>query len=159
MLVVIAIIGIILTFATLTLGGDRRAEELSRESRQFAELLRIGSEQAVLRGEEWAVQVSDEDYRFLVYTESGWQPVENDELLRERDLAEDTVLDVELEGRDLVLDTGEEKDGALKPTFLLLSSGEISPFIATFSARATNTRYQVKGDLDGSIDWETLPGW
>lgn len=159
MLVVIVIIGIIMSFAVLTLGGDKRAEELSRETRQFAELLRMASEQAVLRGEEWAVQISEEDYRFLLYTQEGWQPIEQDDLFRERTLAKDTRLDVELEGRDLVLDTEEEKEDAIKPTLLLLSSGEVSPFIAEFEADNTEYRYRVTGDLNGTIAWEVIEPW
>lgn len=155
MMVVVAIIGIILTFAVLAIGGDRRAEELERESRQFAELLRLGSEQALLRGEEWAVQLTPDEYRFLVYTDTDWvaQP---DDLFRTRSLADDTRLEIELEGRELVLETPDE----IKPTLLLYSSGEISPFVAVFAANATEQRYQVQTDARGtSVQWELLRPW
>lgn len=155
MLVVVAIIGIVLTFAVLAIGGDRRAEELERESRQFAELLRLGSEQAVLRGEEWAVQLGPGEYRFLVYTDSGWAMQAGDDLFRPRSLAEDTRLDVELEGRELALETKDE----IKPTLLLLSSGETSPFVAVFAAEATEQRYQVQTDVRGTVQWEGLDPW
>lgn len=155
MLVVVAVIGIILTFAVLNLGGDRRAEELSEESRRFAELLRLASEQAVLRGEEWGVQIRADDYRFLIYRDDGWALREDDDLFRARALAPDTELDIELEGRDLVL----ESSGEIKPTLLLLSSGEVSPFTAEFAASATEYRYQVQADLFGDIRWEALEPW
>lgn len=155
MLVVVAVIGIILTFAVLNLGGDRRAEELSEESRRFAELLRLASEQAVLRGEEWGVQIRADDYRFLIYRDDGWALREDDDLFRTRALAPDTELDIELEGRDLVL----ESSGEIKPTLLLLSSGEVSPFTAEFAAPATEYRYQVQADLFGDIRWEALEPW
>lgn len=155
MLVVVAIIGIILTFAMLAIGGDRRAEELERESRQFAELLRMGSEQALLRGEEWAVQLAPEEYRFLVYTDAGWMVLTDDELFRARALARDTRLEVELEGRELALETTRE----IKPTLLLYSSGETSPFIAVFAADATEQRYRVQADARGGVQWEGLSPW
>lgn len=151
MLVVVALIGIILTFAVLAIGGDGRAEELERESRQFAELLRLGSEQAVLRGEEWAVQIEPEQYRFLIYTDKGWQALADDDLFRLRKLAEDTRLDLELEGREVELESSEDP----KPTLILYSSGETSPFIARFHSDATEARYQVAADLVGAIRWET----
>lgn len=155
MLVVVAIVGIILTFAVLAIGGDRRAEELERESRQFAELLRLGSEQAVLRGEEWAVQLDPEEYRFLVYTDAGWAEQDGDDLFRARGLADDTRLEIELEGRELALETTKE----IKPTLLLLSSGETSPFVAVFAADATEQRYQVSTDTRGRVQWEGLSPW
>ncbi|MFA7386549.1 MAG: type II secretion system minor pseudopilin GspH [Thiohalobacteraceae bacterium] len=150
MLVVVAIIGIVLTFAVLAIGGDRRAEELERESRLFAELLRMAGEQAVLRGEEWAVQLDPEGYRFLLYTDEGWRTLEGDELFRPRELAEDTWLRVELEGRDLDL----EKTRDIKPTLLLLSSGETSPFVAEFSADDTERRFLVQTDDRLQIEWQ-----
>ncbi len=156
-LVVVAIIGVILTFAVLAIGGDRRAEELSRESRQFAELLRMGSEQAVLRAEEWGVQISDDDYRFLLFTDEGWVPREDDDIFRTRPFAEDTRLELELEGRDLVLETDSENE--IKPTLLLLSSGEVSPFSALFAADTTEHSYRVSGDLRGEIGWEAVDPW
>lgn len=155
MLVVVAIVGIVITFAVLAIGGDRRAEELERESRQFAELLRLGSEQALLRGEEWAVQLGPEEYRFLVYTDAGWAVLDDDDLFRARELAEDTRLEVELEGRELALETTDE----IKPTLLLLSSGETSPFVVVFAAEATEQRYQVSTDARGSVEWEGISPW
>ncbi|HEB98834.1 MAG TPA: type II secretion system protein GspH, partial [Thiotrichales bacterium] len=41
LLVVIVIIGIVVGFATLSLGGDRRGDELEEESRRFAALLSL----------------------------------------------------------------------------------------------------------------------
>lgn len=155
MLVVVIIVGIVITFAVLAIGGDRRAEELERESRQFAELLRLGSEQAVLRGEEWAVQLGPEEYRFLVYTDSGWAVLADDDLFRTRTLAEDTRLEVELEGRELALETTEEP----RPTLVLYSSGETSPFSAVFAADATEQRYAVRADARGEVEWEGISPW
>ena len=147
---VLAIIGIVVTFAVLAIGGDRRAEELERESRQFAELLRMAGEQALLRGEEWAVQIEPEEYRFLVYADQAWRVLEDDDLFRLRKLAEDTRIDLELEGREVELETSVDP----KPTLILFSSGETNPFIARFSAESTEARYQVAADAAGEIRWE-----
>ncbi len=152
MLVVIVIIGIVLTFAVLSIGGDRRGEELARESKQFGELLRLASEQAVLRGEEWAVQINPDEYRFLIFIDDAWALQQDDELFRTRGLAKDTELDVQLEGRDVVLETTND----LKPTLMLLSSGEISPFSVEFAADSTELHYQVKTDIKGQVQWEKL---
>jgi len=161
MLVVVVIIGIVLSFSVLSLGGDRRGEELDREARQFTELLRLAAEQTVLSGEEWGVQISPDSYRFLVYTDKGWVVQEEDPLFRERTLTEGTELDVELEGREVVLganldtdtDDTADKDEAdkLKPTLFILSSGEISPFVMRLSAKETEQRFEVKADARGVL--------
>lgn len=161
MLVVVVIIGIVLSFSVLSLGGDRRGEELDREARQFTELLRLAAEQTVLSGEEWGVQISADSYRFLVYSDAGWVLQEEDPLFRERTLTQGAELDVELEGREVVLganlDTDSEdaadKDDAdkLKPTLFILSSGEISPFVMRFSAKETEQRFEVKVDARGVL--------
>jgi len=161
MLVVVVIIGIVLSFSVLSLGGDRRGEELDREARQFTELLRLAAEQTVLSGEEWGVQISTDSYRFLVYSDAGWVVQEEDPLFRERTLTQGAELDVELEGREVVLganlDTDSEdtadKDDAdkLKPTLFILSSGEISPFVMRFSAKETEQRFEVKVDARGVL--------
>ena len=161
MLVVVVIIGIVLSFSVLSLGGDRRGEELDREARQFTELLRLAAEQTVLSGEEWGVQISPDAYRFLVYTDKGWVVQEEDPLFRERTLTEGTELDVELEGREVVLganldtdtkDTADKDDAdKLKPTLFILSSGEISPFVMRLSAKETEQRFEVKVDARGVL--------
>ncbi len=149
MLVVVVIIGVVLTFAVLSIGGDRRAEDLARESKQFGELLRLASEQAVLRGEEWAVQINPKEYRFLILNDDKWALQQDDDMFRGRAVAKDTELDVQLEGRDVILETTDE----LKPTLLLLSSGEISPFSVEFAADTTELRYQIKLDKKRLIQW------
>ncbi len=152
MLVVVVIIGVVLSFAVISIGGDRRGEDLARESQQLGELLRLASEQAVLRGEEWAVQITPEEYRFLIFIDDKWALQQDDELFRSRRLAKDTELDVQLEGRDVVLETSTE----LKPTLMILSSGEINPFSVDFAAATTELRYQVALDNKGQIHWEAL---
>lgn len=152
MLVVVTIIGIVLTFAVLGIRGDSRAEELERESRQFAELLRLGNEQAVLRGEEWAVQIEPDEYRFLRYTDEGWRVLDDDELFRARKWAGDTVFELELEGRAVEI----EADADAKPTLILYSSGETSPFTASFSSDASEARFEVTANFAGDIRWAAV---
>ncbi len=163
-LVVVLIVGIVLTFMTLSLGGDRRGEELERDAQQFTELLRLASEQTVLRGEEWGVAIERSEYRFLVYGDEGWVEQSEDNLFRPRTLTPGTEFAVELEGREIVLggaradtDTSNaNKAKTLKPTLFILSSGEFSPFLARFSAPQTQRRIEVRADALGTLSMETL---
>ena len=155
------IIGILVTAVTLSVGGDRRGEALARESQRFTALLRLAAEQAVLRSEEWAVQIEPDRYRFLrlreeLGEEPEWIPVAGDALFRARELAAGTRLDLELEGREMELTPEDEE--AIKPTLLLLSSGEVSPFVAEFGARRSDSRFRVTSDLMGELEWERVEG-
>lgn len=159
LLVVLVIIGILVSAVTLSIGGDRRGETLARESQRFAALLRLAAEQAVLRSEEWAVQIEPDRYRFLRLREAPgedpeWIPIENDALFRTRELASGTRLDLELEGREMEL--APEDEEAIKPTLLLLSSGEVSPFVAEFGADRSDSRFRVTGNLLGEVEWERV---
>ncbi len=167
-LVVVAIIGIVLTMATLNVGGDRRGDALREESRRFAALVQLADEQAILRSEEWGVHLDAEGYGFLVLDGERWVPV-GDPVFRERRFDEGTWVELELEGRPLVLSGGEsdatreegeegEEDGAAadKPEILLLSSGEMSPFVAEFSAAGSPTRYRIRSTLLGEVEWSAV---
>lgn len=160
LLVVLAIVGILVTAVTLSVGGDRRGDALARESQRFAALVRLAAEQAVLRSEEWAVQVEPDRYRFLrldetIGREPEWIPVEDDALFRARELEPGTRLELELEGREMTL-VDDEDEAAIKPTLLLLSSGEVSPFVAGFEARDTDSRFRITSNLLGELEWERV---
>ena len=162
LLVVMVIIGILVSAVTFSIGGDRRGETLARESQRFTELLRLAAEQAVLRSEEWALQVQPDRYRFLQLREvpgedPEWQPIRDDDLFRARELEPGTRLELELEGREVTVTPDEDED-AIKPTVLLLSSGEVSPFVAEFEARDTDSRFRVTSDLLGELEWERVDG-
>lgn len=164
LLVVLAIVGILVTAVTLSVGGDRRGDALARESQRFAALVRLASEQAVLRSEEWAVQVDPDRYRFLRLDETlgrepEWIPIEDDALFRARELEPGTRLELELEGRDMTLvdaDKDKDEEEIIKPTLLLLSSGEVSPFVAEFEARDTDSRFRITSNLLGELEWERV---
>lgn len=164
-LVVVAIIGIVLAMATLNVGGDRRGDALREESRRFAALIQLADEQAILRSEEWGVRLDAEGYGFLVLDGEQWVPV-GDPVFRERRFDEGTRVDLELEGRPLVLpgdesdarEEEEKQDGAVpeRPEILLLSSGEMSPFVAEFSAVGSPNRYRVRSTLLGEVEWSPV---
>ncbi|RMG29555.1 MAG: type II secretion system protein GspH [Gammaproteobacteria bacterium] len=159
LLVVLAILGIVVAMAGLSIGDDRRAEALREESRRFAALLQLAAEQAVLRTEEWGAYVEADRYGFLLLDGQRWVPVA-DPVFRERQLEQGTRLDLELEGRPLALVRDAARPGEAqgdgrprRPTLLMLSSGEVSPFVATFSAPGTPRRFLVRASLLGEIAW------
>ena len=82
LMVVLVLIGIIISFAVLSLGGDKISELMEQETRRLATLLELAADEAVLRGEELAVNFTDDGYEFLLLQEdAGWQSSGEDGLL------------------------------------------------------------------------------
>jgi general secretion pathway protein H len=150
-MVVLVIVSVILTFVTLTAGGDQRAEQLQRETRRLAALLEMASEEAVLSSQQLAVRFSEEGYEFLVLQGGKWLPLSEDPVLRPRTLPEGIELDLELEDNPPPSLVSEDSD---LPQVFLLSSGEMTPFVVTLSAPESEQRFLVKANLLGQLELE-----
>jgi len=152
LMVVLVIIGVVMTFVTLSMGGDRRADELDREAHRLAALLELASDEAVLRSEQLAVRFGNSDYEFFRLEGDQWLPMADDAQFRQRELPKGVFLDLELEDSPpLGLETEEDKQ---MPQVFLLSSGEMTPFILTFSAQETKQRYKIRAGLTGQMELE-----
>lgn len=146
-LVVVLIIGIVLSLATLAFRDDT-ADRLQTEARRLAALLTLASQEAVLQGEEMAAAFSPQGYRFQVLEENKWVDA-RDAVLRERQLAEDLALFLEIEGE--TAQPGEQEAEEQPPRIYLLSSGEITPFTLTLKHRNSTATYQLHGDFSGGF--------
>lgn len=149
-LVVVLIIGIVLTLATLTLRDDIH-ERLKTEGRRLAALLTLASQETVLQGAEMAVAFSPQGYRFQVLEEDKWVDAE-DPVLRKRQLPEDLALFIEVDG-DAPGGNGKDED-AQEPRVYLFSSGEMTPFTATLKDRNSTATYQMSADFGGEFTFE-----
>ncbi|HLS81814.1 MAG TPA: type II secretion system minor pseudopilin GspH [Steroidobacter sp.] len=135
-LVVIVIVGIMVSAATLSigvLGGDRQAED---EARRLWAVLQQAREEAELQGMDVALFVSAEAYQFLRYDarQGEWALIEDDSFYRTRELPEGLRNRLWLDGREVVLrpqppDRSDiEEHRKWPPQIMVLSSGEIMPF-------------------------------
>jgi general secretion pathway protein H len=122
LLVVLVIIGLTVTMAVISLGGDSLEEMADEEMRRFAELTRLAGEQAVLEGREYGIRFTEEGYLFMRLQDERWQAIEDDRLLRPRELPAGLTLLPYVESRAANTDARET------PQLLLLSSGERTPF-------------------------------
>ncbi len=164
LLVVVVIAAILFTYTTLAIRGDSPADIIKKEAQRFERLVQLALEEAILRGEEYAIEIHRDGYRFLRSSEDQWQPVTDDKILRDRQLPLDMELEMELEETEIVIKLGdnaasepdEESDDNNKtkaePQVFLLSSGEITPeFDLRFYILGVETSYDVKGHFDGSL--------
>ncbi len=166
LMVVLVLIGIIFSFAVLSLGGDSIADLMEQETRRLATLLELAADEAVLRGEELAVNFSDDGYEFLVLLNNNWQSPDDDSLLKAYSLPADVELRLEVEGEppELNIVAGDQQDGddaadsdddkRLTPQVFILSSGEMTPFSVTFMSFQSNYRYHLDASLLGKVSWE-----
>lgn len=156
-LVVIVIIGVIVSAATISfgvLGGDREVED---ETRRFWALLQQAREEAELQSVDIGVYIAASSYEFLRLDQRKnlWVPITGDALYMPRELPDGLRFRAWLEAREIILkprlpdrdekDEEDEEDAEKArllqspsanpngrqdnpPQILVLSNGDIMPF-------------------------------
>jgi general secretion pathway protein H len=158
-LVVVVIIGVIVSAATLSfgvLGGDRQAED---ESRRFWALLQQAREDAELQGSDLAVYVAASSYEFLRLDPrlKVWVPIQGDSFYAPRELPEGLRFRVWLETREIILKPNlpdrSDEDENLKqpPQIMVMSSGEIMPFQLHIERDSAEALWRVVGQVDNDL--------
>jgi general secretion pathway protein H len=163
LMVVLVLIGIIFSFAVLSLRGTDISDLMEQETRRLATLLELAGDEAILRGEELAVNFTDDGYEFLVLQDNIWRASGDDGLLKAYSLPADIELRLEVEGEPPELnnfagqedeDSEEDEEEKLTPQVFILSSGEMTPFSATFMSLQSTYRYHLSISLLGKVSWE-----
>jgi general secretion pathway protein H len=156
LLVVIVIIGIITTMATISvrvLGGDH---EIEREAERLQAILTQVREDAMMQGRDIGMRVDTRGYDFLEYDArvETWRSVQEDPLLRERTLPEGLNLALRLEDRDLRLKprTAETEREPIQPHVIVQASGDLAPFDVTLTRDGTQESRRISGTVLGTIE-------
>lgn len=152
LLVVLFIIGISVTFATLSFSGRAVEDRLENEARRLQEIMRLAAEEAVIQGLELGMQSDGENYGFLLIGEEGWVAYEGDAPFKSYALPEGIRLEVSVE--DFSLPVPEENE--LLPQIVFLSSGELTPFDLDMMAETSTVMYRFSGELTGVVKMEKL---
>jgi len=158
-LVVVVIIGIVASMATLAIGVLGRDREVEEQTRRFWAVLQQAREEADLQSLDIGVFVSDNAYEYLRFDQrqGAWQPIYDDKLYERRELPEGLRFRLWLEGREIVMKSGEvdrpDKDENKKypPQIAVLSSGEIAPFELRIERDATDALWRVVGLADNDL--------
>jgi len=158
LLVVLVMIGIILGVMVLSLGDGGRSDQIRQEARRLSTLFSMLSQEAVVNSSEYGVQLKPDGYRFLRFVDGKWQAVENDTLLRERQLPEGIELTLYQDKVEVSLQPfsllQQEADKA-KPQLLFFSSAERTPFELELAYRdPPELRQRIDGPLLGDIVWQ-----
>lgn len=119
---------------------DSSQQKLRREASDFAVVLNAAADEAVMRGIEIGVVLDDEGYRFVVFDPETrrWQTPEL-RGLAEHKFPERYTIEFSLDGSEvdpqmierIKLLAQRSDDERLRPSILILSSGEVTPFKLT----------------------------
>lgn len=148
LLVVVLIIGIVVSLATLSVGGNE-SRALRDEAQRLSALLELAAQESILNAWELALEVDGEAYRFLIYSaeEEKWLPLD-EEVFRQRELPPGMALKALVEGQQ----PEEGKFGETEASrIFILSSGEMSPFSLTVKLE-DGPSYELVGDMLGGLE-------
>ena len=160
LLVVIVIIGIAVSFATLAF-GDNQAERMSHKSKQLAALIDLAKEQAMFNSEELGLLFTKDSYTFYkmeVTTNKDkedktvWLPIENDRILSKRTLPDGLKYELYLEGTQVTFAASKLKE--VTPHVFILSDGSLSPFELNLTD-GTDHNFTMKMAENGKYEMDT----
>ena len=144
LMAVILIIGIIVSFASLSI-GQNTSRIVQEEVERLHGLIQLAGEEAVLQRRELALEFDRDSYQFLEMGSEGWQPIEEDKMLRKRPLPEVVEIELTLEGVEASF---EDKKNL--PRIFILSSGELSPFTLVLKIDE-GEEYSLQGEFNGKL--------
>ena len=154
LLVVMVIVGILVSLLTLSVGLLGEDCALRREAERLEALVQIAGEETMLHGFEMGLRFYRRAYEFSIYRDETdeWIPLVDDRLFRRRDIPEALELDLELEGRDVLLEFEADENREYRPQVFIMSSGDITPFNLKFREAFSSDGYQVLIKADGSAE-------
>lgn len=169
LMIVIVIIGILATFATLSIGDRALDDRLEAESQRIEQLLRLAEDEADLKGVAIGLRFSADGYRFLAIDNSrNWVDYAQSGLMRKRKLLQPFYAELYVEGQRVPpaaeVDTagatgnaekpGEKDAKTIKPQVLLLPGSQMTPFALDLRAPNYDSYFHIEGDALGRITRE-----
>ncbi len=178
LLVVVVLIGIIATFAVMSISGRAADDRLENESKRTYALLQLAADEAQLKGVQIGLRFTVSGYQFVVMGDKHhWQPYEATGPLRARAWPDGISADLSIDGHavapapdvppelqhtELLHKDGDDTQNAaeqtadpakdpLRPQVMLLSSGEMTPFALDIKAIGVPAYYHFEADLLGRI--------
>lgn len=178
-IVVMVIIAAVFVGAVLIAPERVDHDRLENEARRLHQLLRIAAEDAVIKGEDYGIEITGpyqewhrteqgwqpgtgvitrilpRGYRFLVLGNDGWSVPEQPGPLRAREMEASLLLDAQIEGEAVDFKPaarGRLRDeDKVRPHALILSDGSFTPFVLEVRAAGIRYWYEIEGDLAGEL--------
>ena len=156
LMVVVVIIGLLAGVALLSVGVLGSDQELKREALRLKSVIELLQEEALMQGRDYGLNIHSRGYEFYIfdYDQYHWVESGDTDLLRPHELDESLNLELNLEGRDIVLEPLQDGIEDPEPQVLVLSGGEMTPFEMGFYRELTGGRFVVVGGLTGKLEIE-----
>jgi len=142
LLVVVFIIGIVISFATLSVGEPGK-DKVEEEIKRIQQLIILAGEEAIFNARELALEINKESYQFVRLIDGKqWQPITDDKkVFRQREFPEDSEIEVLIDDFEVILDDPD------KPVrIFILSSGDVRPFVFKIKHRDADDFYTLESD-------------
>lgn len=155
LMVVLVIVGIMISFTVLSLGGRSVDDRIEHEARRLDRTLRFALEEAEVKGLVIGFRYLPDRYEFMVPGEKGWEPYASGPF-RPQPFAAPLTLQLRVEDRVVPpaqdTDKGDEKADP-KPQIMLLPSGEVTAFRMLVGAGGSQTLYAIESDALGRFSF------
>ena len=108
-MVVIVIVAVMFSFLALSIRGTSPEEAIKTEAQRLNQLIGLALEEAILRGEEYAIVFKPNSYQFAHLTDTDtWELIQNDRQLRKREMPQDITLELEVENTSFSFSTTKD---------------------------------------------------
>jgi general secretion pathway protein H len=154
-LVVVTIIAIIVSVALLSMGTLGADHGLDEEIQRFTDVIEVAHEQAELEGRDYGIVFLPDQFEVRHYDQRSrvWMTPIDDRLLARHSLPDGVSLTLQVDGRPVILkrpDPGKEP----LPQVLVMSSGDITPYVLTLQRDGSRYLVTLTGQPDGTIKVE-----
>lgn len=150
-LVVVVIIGILASFATLAISSRGLSDQLELEGDRLKQLIGLAAEEAQVKGVNLGLSYQPAGYSFLTLGPDGvWTSYEETGIFRPRELHRAVELGLRIEGQ-LIAPTDPEAEEPAAPQILILASGEVTPAQLDLEIPGYEGRVQLKLDGFGRV--------
>jgi len=160
-MVVLVIIGILVSVFTLSMGSFSD-DQTTEHTRRLQTLIELALEDATMQGRELGLHVYQHGYEFSTQEASvdeegaivwNWVPLDEDRLLRPRELGEEFSLDLLIENKEVDLEYERPDADEYEPQVFLLSSGDLNPpFRVRLRPSYSAAALLLSVDADGVIE-------
>ncbi|MGH8456116.1 MAG: type II secretion system minor pseudopilin GspH [Stenotrophobium sp.] len=152
-MVVVLIIGILTTFATLSIGKREVDDRMEVEAQRLEQVLSLAADEAQTKGIEIGFRYTDQGYEFLATAKDGnWATYAESGPLRDRKLPYPFYLELHVESRNVApVQTGGDKAVKVEPQIMLQSSGEVTAFSMDLKAYNYQPFYRIDADVLGKF--------
>ena len=155
LLVVIVLLGIVTSFAVLSMGTGSAERKMEEEAKRLHALIKLVREESIIQAKEIAMEINKNEYLFLEYKDKKWIPLKN-KIFHARSINDELEFGVEMDTKTKIFK--EKESGPLRLYFL--SSGEQSPFQMRINMKELSyPYYRLVGLFNGKLELEHINGY